>query len=88
MSPGKRWTADVEIEHEARAVRAEIRLTGHRGDYVGVGVVRPGLGDPLVPGIAEELALARAMSDLTEELLTAVTADLEAHTGGRLVSSI
>lgn len=86
MSPGKRWTADVEIEHEARTVRVQIRLAGPGSAYFGVGVVQPGLGDPLVPDIAEELALARAMSDLTEELLTAVSADLEARAGGRLVS--
>jgi hypothetical protein len=81
MAVAKRWTVDIYIdEHEGRT-RAEARL--HTGDATtlgGVGTARRNPADPEVPEIGDELAAARALSELAHNLLHAAASDIEAVT--------
>ena len=81
MAVAKRWTVDIYIdEHEGRT-RAEARL--HTGDATrlgGVGTARRNPADPEVPEIGDELAAARALSELAHHLLETAAADIEAVT--------
>jgi hypothetical protein len=74
---------DVTIEDATEAgpegKRAEVRLQDASGNsFTGIGIASGDLYGPAVPQIKEELAIARALSDLTEELLAAVAADVHA----------
>jgi hypothetical protein len=80
MDTVKRWTVDIQIgEHEDRRLtRAEARLrTGDRTDLRGVGVARRNPQDPEIPEIGDELAAARALSDLAQRLREAAAGDIE-----------
>lgn len=88
-----RWKIDVTIDETAEAAdtaaagvdgapggtRAEVRLQDGSGNcFTGIGIAHGDLHGLLVPQIKAELAIARALSDLTEELLNAVAADVHA----------
>lgn len=81
MTEAKRWTVDIHIdEHEART-RARARL--HNRDetgLIGVGLARLNPADTNVPEIGDELAVARALTDLASRLLDATVTDIEAVT--------
>jgi hypothetical protein len=74
----KRWTVIVDIdEHEGRT-RAVARLeTGDPEGLTGVGLARLNPADRDVPEIGDELAVARALSELSHHLLDAAAADIE-----------
>ncbi|MDX3189747.1 DUF1876 family protein [Streptomyces sp. MN03-5084-2B] len=68
------WRFDVAMEHGPRRTRAQILLRTPEGhEFSGVGVAHRS-GPERVGGY---LALGRAMSDLTEELLEAAMVELE-----------
>jgi hypothetical protein len=68
---------DGETQAEARFVmRGGASLTGH-------GTARRNPADENVTKIGEELAIARALSDLAHKLLHVATADIEAVTHER-----
>lgn len=81
-----RWTMDVTIEapgepgtDRPEGTRAEVRLADGCGNsFTGIGIANGDLHGLAVPQIRAELAIARALSDLTEELLAAVAADVHA----------
>ncbi|MFD4196226.1 MULTISPECIES: DUF1876 domain-containing protein [Amycolatopsis] len=74
----KNWRVDIVIdEHETRT-RATARLrTGERTNLVGIGTARLNPADTNVPEIGDELATARALSDLAHRLLDAAAGDIE-----------
>ena len=78
MIANKRWTVEIHIdEHEGRT-RALARL--HNQDetgLVGLGLARLNPADRDVPEIGDELAVARALSDLGHQLLDAAAGDIE-----------
>lgn len=83
----KHWTVDVYIdEHEdERRTRAEARLhTNDDSALVGVGLAKRNAGDREVPEIGDELATARALSELAHLLLQAAADDVEAMTQKRV----
>ncbi|MGF1647346.1 MAG: DUF1876 domain-containing protein [Kineosporiaceae bacterium] len=77
----KRWTVDVVIsEHDGRT-KAEARLrTRDDTNLTGVGLARLSPTDRDVPEIGDELATARALSDLAHRLLDAAATDIESVT--------
>jgi hypothetical protein len=84
MTIAKRWTVEIFInEHDdARRTYAEARLhTGDRTDLRGVGWARRRSDDREVPEIGDELAAARALSELSHRLLSAAVEDIEQVTG-------
>ena len=78
MDTVKTWTVRIEIgEHEGRT-RAVARLhTSDTESTVGVGFARLNPTDRDVPEIGDEIAVARALSDLGHRLLDAASKDLE-----------
>jgi hypothetical protein len=76
----KTWTVEIVIdEHDdQRVTRAEARLhTSDPTDLRGVGTARRNPDDREVPEIGDELAVARALSDLAHRLLDAAVGDIE-----------
>ncbi|GLY38187.1 hypothetical protein Amsp01_042110 [Amycolatopsis sp. NBRC 101858] len=72
------WRLDVTMEHEPRRTRAQLVLRTPEGhEFSGVGLAHRA-GPARVAGY---LALGRAMSDLTEELLEAAMVEAEVETG-------
>jgi hypothetical protein len=78
MDDIKHWTVDIEIaEHDGRT-RAVAALGSRDGNrLVGVGLARLNPADRDVPDIGDELAVARALSELAHHLLDAAAGDIE-----------
>jgi hypothetical protein len=81
MTHAKQWHVDIYIDEHDERTRAQARL--HNKDetgLVGVGLARLNPADLNVPEIGDELAVARALSDLAHQLLDATAEDIEAIT--------
>jgi hypothetical protein len=84
MTGTKTWHVDIYIgEHEGQT-HAEARLRPN-GDttLTGTGTARLNPSDRDVPEIGDELATARALSDLAHRLLHTAAEDIEAITHER-----
>lgn len=78
MQKAKRWTVTIDIDEHDGHTRAHARLHTHDSDHlVGVGLARQNPADRDVPEIGDELAAARALSDLAHHLLEIASADVE-----------
>jgi hypothetical protein len=78
----KRWSVTIDIDEHDGNTRAFARLhTGDTDRLVGEGTAQLGPGDDDVPEIGDEIAAARALSDLGQRLMHAATEDVEAVTG-------
>jgi hypothetical protein len=79
MPVTKRWTVEIFIgEHDGNTA-AEARLhTDDDTHVVGRGSARLHPADGDIPEIGDELAAARALSDLGHRLLLTTAADIEA----------
>ncbi|HYO02977.1 MAG TPA: DUF1876 domain-containing protein [Mycobacterium sp.] len=88
----KNWTVWVSVDEHDGTTRATARLRGRRKDAVGIGLAhlrgerketvgtgsaRLNPADQYVPGIGDELAVARALADLSKQLLGATADDIE-----------
>lgn len=92
MPVAKRWTVDLYLtEHsgeQTSVTHAEARLhTQDKTDLRGHGEARRHPGDVDVPEIGDELAAARALSDLAHQLLHSAADDIEGVTH-RAVSAL
>ncbi len=77
MQAVKRWNVAIEIDEEDGRTRAVARLDAGGAELAGVGLARRSPDDPDVPKIGDELAVARALSELSHKLLDATAADIE-----------
>jgi hypothetical protein len=82
MSAVKTWNVQVDIdEHEGRT-RAVARLrTDGSQSLAGTGLARLNPADRDVPEIGDELAVARALSELSHRLLDVAAEDIERSSG-------
>ncbi len=81
MIDKKMWDAEISITESGDEARAEARLRGKEGgQMVGQGTARRNPADENVPAIGDELAAARALSDLSHQLLQRAAHDIEVHT--------
>lgn len=81
MLAAKKWTVDIFLDEDetGRTTHAEARLhTGDATSVLGIGRSWRNPHDPDVPEIGDELAAARALSDLAGQLREAVVGDLKA----------
>ena len=77
MNEAKRWTVDIDIDEHDGRTRAVARLhTRDTESLVGVGLARLDPADRDVPEIGDELAAARALSELAHRLLSAAADDI------------
>ena len=82
MDAVKTWTVQVDIdEHEGRT-RAVARLrTDQDQSLAGTGFARLNPADRNVPQIGDELAVARALSELSHLLLDVAAREIEQASG-------
>jgi len=82
MTHTTRWTVTISLVEEDAVTKADAVLhADDRERLRGHGTARRNPRDPSVPEIGDELAAARALSDLAHRLLEAAVADIEAATG-------
>jgi hypothetical protein len=82
MNQAKNWTVRIDIgEHDGRTRAVAHLQTQDSSTLVGVGFARLNPADPDVPEIGDEIAVARALSDLGHRLLHTATGDLEQISG-------
>lgn len=86
MPVANHWTVDIhllseEMEDGTAMTHAEARLHTHdAADLHGRGHARKHSADADVPEIGDELATARALSHLAQQLLRSAARDIEAAT--------
>ena len=84
MDEVQQWTVTIDIDEHDGHTRAVARLrTRDTERMVGVGLARLDPSDRDVPEIGDEIAVARALSDLSHRLLQTAAEDVEASTGER-----
>ncbi len=71
---------DVLIEEHEERTRAKARMSWAGKTYVGVGLARLDPADEPVVQIGDELAIARALSDLANQLFALTSSDIQAST--------
>jgi hypothetical protein len=78
----KNWTVSIEIDEHDGHTRARARLhTRDTERLVGIGLARLNPTDRDVPEIGDEIAVARALADLSRRLLHTATEDVEQNSG-------
>jgi hypothetical protein len=77
MHATKQWNVAIEVDEHDGRTRAVARLQGAAKELTGVGLARLNPEDRDVPEIGDELATARALSELSHQLLDAAAADIE-----------
>lgn len=75
------WRVNIAFTEDGERTRADaiLELADHR--YHGYGQAKRAPADPSVPVIGEDLAAARALSDLAHKLLEAAAARIESFEG-------
>lgn len=76
----KTWTVEVAIDEHMGLTRAKARLCWREKEEIGVGMARLNPADRDVADIGDELAVARALTDLGKRLMSVSAADIEAVT--------
>jgi len=69
--PEQNWNVNVSFTEDADRTRADAILELANRKFHGFGQAKRAPEDPSVPVIGEELAAARALSDLSHQLLEA-----------------
>lgn len=83
----KTWMVQVHLDEQGDDTFADAVLTGEGKDEMhGRGTSRRNPEDEASPQIGDELAAARALSDLAHELLSAAASDIESRTHQRVGS--
>ncbi len=80
-SDSKVWTIELVIDEGADVTEAKALLSVNDREFGGWGRARRAPQDPDRPCIGEELAVARALSDLSHQLVEAAVAEIEAYEG-------
>jgi hypothetical protein len=75
------WHVSVAFTEEDDRTRADAILELRSQRFHGYGQARRSPGDPSVPVVGEELAAARALSDLSHQLLHAAAERIERWEG-------
>jgi hypothetical protein len=81
IDENKVWNLEIAIGENADETEAQARLRVDDTELTGWGRARRHPGDPQRPRVGEELAVARALSDLSHRLLDAAVVEIEAFEG-------
>lgn len=77
----KTWTVQVTLDEQGDDTRADATLSlENKMEVRGHGMSRRNPSDESEPKIGDELAAARALSDLAHQLLATAATDIEAKT--------
>lgn len=78
MDDFKRWTVIVDIDEHDGRTRAVARLHNRESDrLIGIGTASLNPAERDMPEIGDELATARALSELSHRLVSRAAADIE-----------
>jgi Rv2632c-like len=77
------WTINISLDDHDGQARATALFRGRDKESVGVGVSRLKTDDRFVASIGDELAVARALSDLARQMMAAAAQDIETVTTRR-----
>lgn len=78
----KQWTIDVFVSEDGDNTNARAVLHGDSAHVIsGAGFARRNPHDPLVPEIGDELAVARALSRLADNLQQVTSDDIAVSVG-------
>ncbi|MGW1883127.1 dsRBD fold-containing protein [Streptomyces sp. NPDC001970] len=81
----KKWNLEIVITESDRTTVAEARLRGQNDELiVGEGTAHRNRTDPDMPHIGDDLAVARALSGVSHELLHEAASEIETRTGERV----
>ncbi len=75
------WTIEVVFTEDEDRTRADARMRAGWRDWHGWGRSRRNPMDPDIPTIGEELAAARALADLSHQLVDAAARGVETFEG-------
>jgi hypothetical protein len=75
------WTVEVAFTEDDDRTRADVMMRAAEREWHGWGRARRNPVDPDVPAIGEELAAARALADLSHQLVEAAARGVEAFEG-------
>ncbi len=79
--PDQIWRVNVAFTEEGDRTRADAVLELANQRYHGFGQAKRAPEDPSVPVIGQDLAAARALSDVAHQLLHAAAERIEAYEG-------
>jgi len=79
--PDQSWHVDIEFTEDADRTRADAILELASEKFHGFGQAKRAPKDPRVPVIGQDLAAARALSDLSHQLLQAAAERIESFEG-------
>ena len=79
--PEQSWTVNVAFTEDGDRTRADATLQLASQRFHGFGQAKRSPGDPTVPVIGQDLAAARALSDLSHKLLEAAAERIESFEG-------
>jgi hypothetical protein len=82
------WPVEVSLHAEEGTTRAEARLTRDGVGIIGHGLARRNPDDQEVTQIGEEIAAARALSDIAHQLLSDAAGQIEGITHERAQLSL
>lgn len=77
------WPVEISLQEADGKTQAEARLMKEGADAIGRGVARRNPDDQEVTQIGEEIAAARALSDLAHQLLNDAAGQIEGITHER-----
>ncbi|OBI40252.1 hypothetical protein A5707_10040 [Mycobacterium kyorinense] len=72
----KKWTVEVAIDKHPKSTRATARLRRHDQELIGTGLAHRNPADRDIPPIGDELAVARALTDLADQLFAETASDI------------
>ena len=84
MQSEPQWHVEVAFSEDDDRTRADAILEFGGGRFHGWGQAKRSPGDPSVPVVGEELAAARALSELSHKLLDAAADEIEEFEGRRV----
>ena len=79
--PDQSWSVSIAFTEDADRTRADAILELAQQRFHGYGQAKRAPEDPSVPVIGQDLAAARALSDLSHQLLHAAAGRIEAFEG-------
>jgi hypothetical protein len=83
MATTDSWPVEISLREDDRVTHAEARLTMDGPGLVGSGIARRNPDDQEATQIGEEIAAARALSDLAHQLLSYAAGQIEEITHER-----
>ena len=79
--PEQSWTVNISFTEEGDRTRADAILDLASQKFHGFGQAKRAPADPNVPVVGQDLAAARALSDLSHKLLEAAAERIESFEG-------